>query len=172
MIPGSMSRSSITFAADRMLGRLARMLRLLGYDTEYSPAMTTARLQAIARRGDRIVLTRGHAEKRFAVTTNVFSVASEFAPEQLREVVRRFKLDARSGLWTRCTLCNGMIQSVEKAAVEALVPPKVFEVYREFYRCGQCAHIYWQGSHVERVLRHLASLLDEPEEHIVPPENP
>lgn len=150
------------FVADRMLGRLARMLRLLGYDTEYSPEMTTAQLREVARRGDRIVLTRGRAELRYAGMTNVFSVASEQAPEQLREVVSRFELDVRSGLWTRCTLCNGLIESVEKAGIAGLVPAKVFEHYPQFFRCRKCGHIYWQGSHVDRVSRRLAPLLGPP----------
>jgi hypothetical protein len=154
----------IRFAADRMLGRLARLLRLLGYDTEYSPAMATSQLQEIARRGERIVLTRGHAEKRFPDVRNVFSVKNENAPEQLREVVDHFELDARAGLWTRCTLCNGSIAPVEKAVAATLVPPKVFEVYDAFFRCASCGHIYWQGSHVERILKNLASVLRPPTE--------
>ena len=156
-----MEQSTIFFAADRMLGRLARMLRLLGYDTDYSPEMTTARLREIAASGERIVLTRGQAEKRFPNTADIFSVKSELAPEQLREVVERFKLNTRAGLWTRCTLCNGMIEKVEKASVQALVPAKVFEVYDAFFRCVACGHVYWRGSHVERVLKNLAALLGE-----------
>ena len=152
----------IRFAADRMLGRLARLLRLLGYDTEYSPAMATSQLQEIARRGERIVLTRGQAEKRFPDPRHVFSVKSENAPQQLQEVVEHFRLDAHAGLWTRCTLCNGRIEPVEKAVAAALVPPKVFEVYDAFFRCASCGHIYWQGSHVERILKNLASVLRPP----------
>ncbi|MFB3922738.1 MAG: Mut7-C RNAse domain-containing protein [Terriglobia bacterium] len=151
----------VRFAADRMLGRLARMLRLLGYDTEYSPEMTSARLGEIAAHGERVVLTRVQAEKRFPDTSNVVSVKSELAPEQLREVVERFRLDTRSGLWTRCTLCNGTIEKAEKATIEGLVPTKVFEVYSQFFRCRNCGHIYWQGSHVERVLKNLAALLGQ-----------
>jgi uncharacterized protein with PIN domain len=67
-----MEQSSIRFVADRMLGRLARTLRLLGYDTEYSPQMTTAQLREAARQGDRTVLTRGHIEKRFPEASGVF----------------------------------------------------------------------------------------------------
>jgi len=156
-----MEPSSICFVADRMLGRLARMLRLLGYNTEYSAQMTTAELQAIARRGERIVLTRGQAEKRFPGLANVYSVSSEHAPQQLREVAAQFKLDVRSGLWTRCTLCNGLIQKAEKAAVEGLVPARVFEVYQDFYRCSACNHIYWQGSHVARILANLEKVLGD-----------
>jgi uncharacterized protein len=147
------------FAADRMLGRLARMLRLLGFDTVYAPEITTAQLLEAARREDRILLTRGHAEKRFPAMKNVISLESQFPPEQLRELVGRFKLDTRAGLWTRCTLCNGAIEKVDKQQVHTRVEPKVFQVYQQFYRCAQCDHIYWQGSHVERILKNLDRLL-------------
>jgi len=159
-----MNQSEIRFVVDRMLGRLARTLRLLGYDTLYAPDMTTAQLHEIARGSDRVVLTRGNVEKRFPGLKNAVSIRSEHAPEQLREVVECFKLDTRRGLWTRCTLCNGIIEKVEKAAVVTLVEPRVFEIYDEFYRCAHCGHIYWQGSHVERILRNLASVLGEPSE--------
>ncbi len=156
-----MNPSEIRFAADRMLGRLARMLRLLGYDTTYAPDVAPAQLVQIARQADRVVLTRGDAEKRFPDVLRILAVKSENAPEQLREVALHFNLDARQGLWTRCTLCNGRIETVEKAEVEGLVPPKVFELYGEFYRCKTCHHVYWQGSHVTRVLKNLEALLGD-----------
>lgn len=142
-----------------MLGRLAKMLRLLGYDTLYSPAVTTAELQAIARRGERIILTRGNAEKRFPGLANVFPVKSDSAPEQLREVVQQFSLETEAHLWSRCTLCNASIQKVEKPEVESLVEPKVFQIYQEFFRCSGCGHVYWRGSHVERILKNLSFIL-------------
>lgn len=135
------------------------MLRLLGYDTLYSSDMTGAHLQEVAGDTERMVLTRGQTEKRFPGATNVYSVRSEHPPEQLREVVRRFELDTKSGLWTRCTLCNGGIERAEKASVKSQVGPRLFELYDEFFRCQGCGHIYWKGSHTERVLKNLASLL-------------
>jgi uncharacterized protein len=149
----------VRFAADRMLGRLAKMLRLLGYDTLYSPNVTTAELTEIARRDERVLLTRGAIEKRFSRVVDAFRVDSEYPPEQLREVVGRFRLDTRAGLWTRCTLCNAIIQRVDKAAIQAIVAPRVFQIYDEFFRCSGCAHVYWCGSHVERILRNLEKLL-------------
>ena len=147
------------FVADRMLGRLARMLRLLGYDTLYSPAFTPAQLQEMARRGDRLVLTRGNAQKRFSNLQNVYSVPSERPPEQLRDVVEHYGLETRAGLWTRCTLCNALIQKVEKSQVESLIKPKILQLYQEFFRCTGCAHIYWRGSHVERITENLERML-------------
>ncbi|HEV2494189.1 MAG TPA: Mut7-C RNAse domain-containing protein [Terriglobia bacterium] len=157
------SASEIRFVADRMLGRLARTLRLLGYDTLYSSTITPAEVTALAA-GERIILTCGYADKRFPGCANVFSIASDYAPEQLGEVVRAFHLDTRTGLWSRCTLCNTTIEPVEKSAIRAEVEPKVYELYSEFYRCSGCGHVYWRGSHVERILRNLDALLGRPPE--------
>ena len=151
--------NEIRFAADRMLGRLARMLRLLGYDTLYANDMTPEKLLALGRGGERVVLTRGETTQRFPRLEKVLSLKSEYPAEQLREVVERFGLDTRAGLWTRCTLCNAPIERIMKADVEAFVEAKIFRLYEEFYRCTGCHHVYWRGSHVERVLKNLASIL-------------
>ena len=157
-----MDTSNVLFAADRMLGRLARSLRLLGYDTIYAPDRTTAQLAEIARSTERVVLTRGEASQRFPGITRIYSVRSEAPPEQLREVVEHFGLETRSGLWTRCTLCNAPIAPVAKSEVEARLDPKIFQLYEDFYCCTGCAHIYWRGSHVERIVRNLEALLARP----------
>jgi uncharacterized protein len=147
------------FAADRMVGRLARMLRLLGYDTLYLPKLDPAGLAEAARREDRVILTRGETRQRFPAASKIFCVESEYPPEQLREVVEKFSLDPRSGLWTRCTVCNCEIASVPKETVQDKVKPKVFELYDQFFRCAGCGRIYWHGSHVERILKNLSHVL-------------
>ena len=147
------------FVADRMLGRLARMLRLLGYDTLYSPTVTPAQLQKVARRGDRILLTRGDARKRFPALPSLYSVKSEYPPQQLEDVVEHYGLETHAGLWTRCTLCNALIQKVEKHQVESLLEPKILQLYQEFFRCTGCGHLYWRGSHVKRITENLGRML-------------
>jgi hypothetical protein len=144
-----------------MLGRLAKLLRLLGYDTWYAPDSSPAQLREFARQGERLVLTRGELQKRFPGIERVYSLKSEHPPEQLRELVERFGLDTRSALWTRCTLCNSPIAAVEKCAIEPHVTPKVFQIYEEFFRCTGCGHVYWRGSHVERILKNLESVLGQ-----------
>jgi uncharacterized protein len=149
----------IRFAADRMLGRLARTLRLLGCDTTYSPGATPESLLRLAAAEGRTILTRGETAPRFAGAETILSVKSANPGEQLREVVAHFGLDTRAGLFTRCTLCNGILQRVQKPEIESLVPPRVFAVYDDFFRCADCRHVYWHGSHVDRILRKLAALL-------------
>ena len=107
------------------------------------------------------MLTRGFTEKRFPGLRNLVRVGSEYAPEQLREVVERYRLDARTGLWTRCTLCNAAIHRIDKTSVEGSVPSKVLQIYDEFFRCAGCRHVYWRGSHVERIIRNLHAVLAE-----------
>ncbi len=147
------------FVADRTLGRLAKMLRLIGYDTLYATDISTCQLKGLAQCGGRIILTRGDVSRRFAGAENVLSVKSEYPPEQLREVVEQFGLDVQGGLWTRCTLCNAVISRVEKAQIKPFVKPRVYEVYDDFYQCIGCRHVYWRGSHVERILKNLAAIL-------------
>ena len=158
-----MDPTEIQFAADRMLGRLAKMLRLLGYDTLYAPDMSATRLLEIARQGERALLTRGDIQKRFKGVGRVYSLRSEHPAEQLREVVEEFGLDTRSGLWTRCTLCNSPITAVDKGEVGSSLDPKILQVYEQFFRCTGCRHIYWRGSHVERILKNLDGLLRQSE---------
>jgi uncharacterized protein with PIN domain len=86
-------------------------------------------------------------------------VGTEYAPEQLREVVERYRLDTHTGLWTRCTLCNAAIHRVDKTTVEGSVPSKVLQIYDEFFCCTGCRHVYWRGSHVERIIRNLHIVL-------------
>ena len=148
------------FAADRMIGRLAKMLRLLGYDTVYIANLDPAGLAELARREDRVILTRGGTLKRYAGGARVFKIQSEYAPEQLREVVRHFSLDTKAGLWTRCTVCNGAIIAVAKERVRSAVEPQTFKLYSEFFQCSNCGRTYWRGSHVERILKTLSWILD------------
>jgi uncharacterized protein with PIN domain len=148
------------FIADRMLGRLAKMLRLLGYDTLFARDLSALQLKDLARREGRIILTRGDVRRRFYESEDVLRLRSEYAPEQLREVVEHFGLDVRSGLWTRCTLCNAAITRVEKMHIQPFVKPRVYELYEDFYQCIGCRHVYWRGSHVERILKNLSAILE------------
>lgn len=152
---------TIRFAVDRMLGRLARMLRMLGYDAFYSQQVSPEELRGLAERDRRLILTRGEVERRFpkAARINIISIRSESPPEQLRQVVDELHLDWESGLCTRCTECNAEIVGVEKGEVESEVPPRVFQAYSEFYRCRGCGRVYWRGSHFERIKKNLELIL-------------
>ncbi|RKY59240.1 MAG: hypothetical protein DRP94_04105 [Candidatus Latescibacterota bacterium] len=146
------------FVADDMLGRLAKWLRLLGYDVIYPAPARDAQLLRLAQAEDRVLLTRdrGLAER---CSGRKVLVESGDPWEQLSQVVRELDLDVEKGFLTRCALCNEPIESLPKEEVRDLVPPYVFGTHERFARCPKCGRVYWEGSHVERMRRKLKEAL-------------
>lgn len=140
--------------ADVMLGRLAKWLRLLGYDTRYDNAADDVTLLRIAQAEDRVLLTRDRAlsQKRGVRTIWIESQNLEAQIEQVRAAVNP-PLD---GSLTRCAVCNARLESIDKADVRDRVPPYVFQTQTEFRRCPACERIYWPATHVERMRKVIA----------------
>jgi uncharacterized protein with PIN domain len=140
------------FIADAHLGRLARYLRFLGYDTLYRNAWQDVELVAIAQREHRIVLTRDRALlMRREVTHGCF--VHPVAPlAQLRQVVERTTLDTSGARPRRCMLCNLPLESVDADAVRERVPAGTRSQHRQFWTCPGCDRVYWRGSHWHRLL--------------------
>jgi len=134
------------FSADRNLGRLAKWLRLLGFDTRYLRASTKAGLLA-ERDAGRIVLTRLTSLKG---QPGVVFVAANDPAEQLAAVTQELHLSAEPML-SRCSRCNAELLPATPEEVEGLVPEHVRLTQRHFRRCPSCLRIYWPGSHVERM---------------------
>jgi hypothetical protein len=132
----------IRFAADAMLGRLARWLRLIGYDTTFDAHVTDAQLARLALQDGRAVLTRDRALPLEWSLPQVLVLRDEPLADQLRLVVEHFQLDWRSRRFTRCSRCN--VPLVASGALS---------------RCPRCERIYWAGSHVERMTRALEAAL-------------
>jgi uncharacterized protein with PIN domain len=146
----------IRFLADDMVGRLARWLRILGYDTWYANPLPDDRLAEIARRENRAVLTRHAALTGLYPDLEILVLDEENPWIQLREVVRRFQLDTESGLFfTRCSVCNGLLESIDKTDYRDQIPPKSYEAFDEFWRCPDCGKLYWEGTHVSRMREQL-----------------
>ncbi len=142
-----------------MLGKLARWLRLLGFDTFYSNRAEDAFLKELVRREERILLTRDSPLHWSLDAGRSYLVKTQELAGQLHEVGQRFRLD-RFPAVPRCTICNGELRSIAKAEVENLVPPFVFKTQQEFNRCLACAKIYWPGTHWQRI-RGFAGLVQE-----------
>jgi uncharacterized protein with PIN domain len=144
------------FAADVHLGKLARHLRLAGFDCLWSHDWDDDALVDAAVAEDRIVLTRDKGVlRRRAVTRGRFVRAVE-SEAQLAEVVRAFGLRARLQPFSRCRECNAPLDDVSKADVERLLPEKVRALYTRFKRCPGCRRVYWEGTHFERLRAVLA----------------
>lgn len=139
------------FVADAHLGKLARHLRLAGFDCLWSRDWDDRALVDAAVAEDRVVLTRDKGVlRRRAVTRGRFVRAVE-SEAQLAEVVRAFGLRAQLRPFSRCRECNVPLEDVEKSDVEALLPEQVRAHYARFKRCPGCGRVYWQGTHFERL---------------------
>ncbi|HSH07229.1 MAG TPA: Mut7-C RNAse domain-containing protein [Burkholderiales bacterium] len=139
------------FVADAHLGKLARHLRLAGFDCRWSPDWDVAALVDAAVAEARIVLTRDKGVlRRRAVARGRFVRAVE-SEAQLAEVVRAFGLRAQLRPFSRCRECNVPLEDVEKSDVEALLPERVRALYTRFKRCPGCRRVYWEGTHFERL---------------------
>jgi uncharacterized protein len=150
------------FVVDVNLGRLARLLRVLGFDVWWSSDADDATLADVSLSEQRILLTRDRGLlKRRAITHGLF-VHSQDGEQQTLEVIRRLDLAQRLAPFTRCVRCNGTLTPVPKDEVIDQLEPLTRQFYEEFSRCTQCGRIYWAGSHharlvglVERLRRQL-----------------
>lgn len=139
------------FVADAHLGKLARHLRLAGFDCLWSKDWDDDALVDAAVAQDRVVLTRDKGVlRRRAVTHGRFVRAIE-SEAQLAEVVRAFGLRGQLRPFSRCRECNVPLEDVSKSEIEALLPEKVRALYTRFKRCPGCARVYWEGTHFERL---------------------
>ncbi|MFH1958210.1 MAG: Mut7-C RNAse domain-containing protein [bacterium] len=138
------------FLVDRMCGRLAKWLRLLGYDASYvMQAQKPEEIIYDSLREQRVILTR-NLRISGAKGFRVYHVKSGDFFSQAKEVVGEFKLKIGGDkIFTRCINCNGGIKKIEKREAEGLVPAYVYQTAEAFYCCKNCKKIYWKGSHLE-----------------------
>ena len=149
------------FVLDTHLGKLARYLRLLGFDTLYSNSCNDAELAQISAGGDkRILLTRDHGLLKRAQVTHGYFVR-EIVPElQAREVLRRFDLKRAARPFTRCLQCNGQLRNAPVEEIADRVPPGVVRDFDTFSICPDCGRVYWAGSHYDRLRGIVDHLLE------------
>jgi uncharacterized protein len=149
------------FVIDVNLGRLARLLRVLGLDVWWSSDADDRTLADISVGQQRILLTRDRALlKRRAITHGLF-VHAGHPEEQTLEVIRRLDLRRRLAPFTRCVRCNGRLIPVTKDEVIDHLEPLTRRYYDDFSRCTECGRIYWPGSHHARLVSLIEGLLDQ-----------
>lgn len=139
------------FVLDCHLGRLARYLRMLGFDTLYRADYRDDTLLQISLEQRRILLTRDRGLLKRSELERGYYVRATRPRAQLAEVVQRLQLERKAEPFTRCIACNGTLAAVSKTAVEPLLPENTRRYFREFFQCGGCRRVYWKGSHFERM---------------------
>ncbi len=149
------------FVLDTHLGRLARYLRMLGFDTRYRNDYDDQELAEISSRERRILLTRDHGLLKRGQVTHGYCVREMDPKRQIAEVIRRFDLTGSIRPFARCIRCNGTMETVDKDQVRDQLPPKTKQYFEDFRRCKDCGQVYWRGSHFERMRRLIDAIQDE-----------
>ena len=153
------------FVVDTMLGRLARWLRAMGYDTLYPGQAEDHRLLQLARAEGRILVTRDRGLARLAEPYSCL-IRGEQVDDQVIEAVQRLPLNPDNGDWlSRCLECNASLEPGSRESIRDLVPEHVFATHTAFMRCPGCGRIYWAGSHADRMVTRLSQLLDRARSH-------
>jgi len=146
----------LRFAADAMLGKLAKWLRIAGYDTAYWKDIDDASLVRLARAEDRFILTRDTALARRLVSGTFLFIKDDTPIKQFMQAANELGLDVYGKkIFSVCTLCNAPLEETDRESVKGLVPEYTFAVNELFKRCGSCGRVYWHGTHRERVLKRL-----------------
>lgn len=146
------------FVLDVHLGKLARLLRLLGINVLYSNHCDDPELVDITEREARVLLTR---DRRLLFHRRI--VYGRFlrhtdSMEQAREVIDHYGLDSLIKPFSRCLHCNGTVQAADKKDILHLLQPKTARYYDEFYRCDDCGQVYWKGPHFKGLLEKIRQL--------------
>jgi nucleoside-triphosphatase len=148
-----------SFIVDAMLGRLAKALRMLGYDAAYRADIDDPEVKMVALREGRTVLTRDHELAATTIGIEVLLVESDLVEEQLVQVVEAFGLLPSPGLFSRCLVCNVPVDDVPRDDVRDRVPPYVYKTQERFVKCPECGRVYWPATHVERATEWLYGVL-------------
>jgi uncharacterized protein with PIN domain len=152
--------NDICFTAEATLGKLAKWLRILGFDTLYSPdVLRKERIND--RKKNRILLTRTARNRNRDTLQPLVFITSNNPFEQLEEVVKELDLVASDiKPFSRCIRCNTRINQVDKDAVYGKVPDYIWQTHDKFQTCRQCRRIYWAGSHTRQSFEIIRQLFD------------
>ncbi|MCM8800999.1 MAG: Mut7-C RNAse domain-containing protein [Candidatus Omnitrophica bacterium] len=146
------------FILTKELGRLARWLRILGYDAQYFKEDNLASLIIQAIKEERIILTRNHRIPQ-ARGIRIVVLKKERFKELLQELFQELDLSPEpESMFSRCIICNIELVPIEKEKIKDKVPEYVFKTQEDFVFCPECRRIYWQGTHwgnVQEILKQI-----------------
>jgi uncharacterized protein len=150
-------REEARFLCDAGLGGLARWLRAAGYEARWRLDIHDQELIREAQReGLTIVTTDSLLMERRVIRSGelkaVWIPPALRARQQLAAVLNELRLPV---LESRCMGCGGVLQRVDKEAVRDQIPARTYQWLEEFWRCSACGKLFWQGTHYERIRRHL-----------------
>lgn len=149
----------IKFVLDVHLGKLAKYLRMLGFDTMFCTALDDHEIVEISLHEQRIVLTRDKGLLKDKNLTHGYWVRNITPEKQLQEIISKCDLATKINSFTRCMECNGQLQLIAKDEVKQDLPENVGQYYQKFSRCLSCRKIYWEGTHYQKMQAFIRRIL-------------
>ena len=144
------------FICDDNLGKLAKLLRTLGYDTLFEKDLDDHKLIRQSLEQNRVILTRDTKLARFKTAQNQLLIENDNPLEQLKQVTEYFELKPeKESFFSRCLLCNNMLETIEKEKAKDKIPPYVFKTQKDFVICKKCDKVFWKGTHIEKIQQKL-----------------
>ena len=134
--------------------KLAKWLRLLGYDAKVIKSISMLNLIRIAKKEDRIIVSRSKSVLNHPLEFDRIFIHSGNLEEQLLELKLWLNFD-ESYVFSRCPEDNELLNSIEKEKVIKQIPEKVASIYTDFKICHKCGRVYWQGSHHQKIMEKL-----------------
>jgi hypothetical protein len=153
----------LRFIVDANVGKLAKWLRILGYDAVFINNLSDDEIIGIAMDEERILLTKdtGILRRRvvYSGELKLVLIRDDMVKDQLRQVIQTLRLNDFQ-LFSRCIECNEPLVPREKEEVKDLVPPYVFQTQEQYMQCPSCHRIYWRGTHWQRMKKELERLME------------
>lgn len=146
------------FILDVHLGKLAKYMRMTGFDSLYENNITDDEIVQKSLQEKRTILTKNKGVLKRNDVTHGYFIRNENIIEQLKEVIDRFHLQNEIREFSRCLECNTLLTAAEKEKIFNELPPKVREWHNEFYQCSSCKKIYWKGRHYEKMIKIISEV--------------
>jgi uncharacterized protein with PIN domain len=149
------------FICDVHLGKLARYLRMMGFDILYKNSFNDEEIMQLSLDEKRVILTKDRGILKRSDVTHGYYVRGDEIERQAEEVVRRFDLQSSIKEFTRCLDCNHKLIKIAKANILGELPPKVASLQNEFLKCSGCSKLYWKGTHHQRMLAFIKKIKEK-----------
>ena len=152
--------TEIKFVADVMVGKLARWLRVLGFDVAYSNVLDDDQVIHLAKSENRIILTRDTGLAARCRDLQYLLIDSTQYKEQIQQVLRAYSLK-EFNVFSRCLECNTPLLEVDKETVFERIPPFIYLTQERFATCPTCGRVYWHGTHADEMLKRIPIQIED-----------
>ena len=155
--------NNLKFIVDQNVGKLAKWLRIMGYDTTFFSGSNDSHMVAMALKEGRVVLTKDtQIMKRWVVTSGrlkTILIKGDEPEQQMCQVIKALNLDCWFRPFAICLECNQSLVERSKHEVKDLVPPYVFQTQNQYMECPGCHRIYWRGTHWQAMTKRLEKFM-------------